>query len=282
MTIRWNDERPPRWDEGGREAFKADRAWDAAHPDRVLIYFGRCRSGQRWFWATHEFWKGPEETLYGWTNTEDEALAAARIAVERLAAGRDAVACLTQSTATHQLKEVNKAKRTARLTARPSSAKDSKSAEYLYGSWYDNEDCEHYFYRFRITRKTAKRIFYLRQEERIDASGEPVVNEYPNIRSTSDRDNQVGFVDRQELETKGEVYNHGRHWCYSDFHLHASLRGLLSRFVRYNEADSDEPNLRQLKTEMAAAHPDRGGSNTAFIEARKRYVEARARLRSTG
>jgi hypothetical protein len=33
--------------------------------------------------------------------------------------------------------------------------------------------------------------------------------------------------------------------------------------------------LRQLKAEMASAHPDRGGSNEAFIEARHRYLEAK-------
>jgi hypothetical protein len=42
-------------------------------------------------------------------------------------------------------------------------------------------------------------------------------------------------------------------------------------------------SLAQLKAEMAAAHPDRGGSSEAFIEARRRYVEARraARRRRT-
>jgi hypothetical protein len=273
MTIRWRDERRPRWDEGGREAFKADCAWNDAHPGRVLIFFGRCRSGRRWFWAAQLF-EDCDEALYGWTDTEDEALTAARAAVERLTAGQDAVACLTQSTATYQLKEVNKAKRTARLTARPSSAKDSKTIEYLYGHTRGGEVSEGHPVRFRITKKTAKRIFYLQWGEVIDTSGEPVPG-YEEMRSWMK--DKVGFVDRQELETKGEVYNYGRHWCDSDFHLYTSLQGLLSRFARYNE-DKDQPDLRQLKAEMAAAHPDRGGSNLAFIEARKRYIEARARL----
>ena len=38
-------------------------------------------------------------------------------------------------------------------------------------------------------------------------------------------------------------------------------------------------DLHELKVTMAAAHPDRGGSNAAFIEARKRYVAARRALR---
>jgi hypothetical protein len=32
------------------------------------------------------------------------------------------------------------------------------------------------------------------------------------------------------------------------------------------------PDIAALKAEMAAAHPDRGGTDAAFIEARKRYV----------
>jgi hypothetical protein len=39
-----------------------------------------------------------------------------------------------------------------------------------------------------------------------------------------------------------------------------------------------DTNLRRLKAEMAAAHPDHGGTNDAFIAARKRYLKARAKL----
>ena len=41
---------------------------------------------------------------------------------------------------------------------------------------------------------------------------------------------------------------------------------------RYRER---APDLRKLKAAMATAHPDRGGSNATFIEARSRYVAAR-------
>jgi hypothetical protein len=34
--------------------------------------------------------------------------------------------------------------------------------------------------------------------------------------------------------------------------------------------------LRQLHEEMVAAHPDRGGSNEAFIVARHRYLKAKS------
>jgi hypothetical protein len=56
--------------------------------------------------------------------------------------------------------------------------------------------------------------------------------------------------------------------------LHASLQGLLGSFFRYQEQNKP-PDLHQLKAAMAAAHPDRGGSSAAFIEARQAYVAAR-------
>src|SRR6266446_2410924 len=39
--------------------------------------------------------------------------------------------------------------------------------------------------------------------------------------------------------------------------------------------DSVTSRLRRLKAEMAAAHPDRGGTSEAFIKARQRYVDAK-------
>jgi hypothetical protein len=39
--------------------------------------------------------------------------------------------------------------------------------------------------------------------------------------------------------------------------------------------DSEASRLRQLKAEMAAAHPDHGGTSEAFIAARQRYVDAK-------
>src|SRR5262249_20248908 len=39
-------------------------------------------------------------------------------------------------------------------------------------------------------------------------------------------------------------------------------------------------DLARLKAEMAAAHPDKGGSSAAFIEARQRYVAAKRHMRS--
>ena len=37
--------------------------------------------------------------------------------------------------------------------------------------------------------------------------------------------------------------------------------------------------LSVLKAAMVAAHPDKGGSSDAFVAARRKYVEARRRMR---
>ena len=39
--------------------------------------------------------------------------------------------------------------------------------------------------------------------------------------------------------------------------------------------------LAVLKAAMVAAHPDKGGSSDAFVEARRKYVAARRRSRTT-
>jgi hypothetical protein len=47
------------------------------------------------------------------------------------------------------------------------------------------------------------------------------------------------------------------------------------------EAEHVAPDLAALKQAMADAHPDRGGTDAAFIEARERYVEAKQTLPET-
>jgi hypothetical protein len=269
------------WDQGG--SWLTDQ-WDI--PRRkgdCNFHYGRCKSGNRWFWHVGGWVIGhaPDADNFnehGYSATEAEALAAGTEAIKRLAAGRRGIVHLIHGTASDALKQLNKAKREARWAAQPSSTKNSNAVEYLYGHTRGGEITDGHPVRFRITKKTAKRIFYLQQEEEINTKGEPVV--YEHIHNTSDTDDHIGFVDRQKLEATGEVHNNARHWCYADFHLYASLQGLLSSFHRYSQANKDRPSILQLKAEMAAAHPDRGGSNAAFIEARKRYIEARRRIRS--
>lgn len=129
---------------------------------------------------------------------------------------------------------------------------DVTAAEFLYGVDSTTSD-DTRFYRpprvvqFRITKKTPKRIYY-------------VVSEDWESRT------RTGFVDRQSIEADGEVYQRNRHWSAPDFHLHLNPPDL---------QQVTKPDLPALRAEMAAAHPDRGGTSEEFIAARQRYERAR-------
>jgi len=85
------------------------------HSGAMVLAFGRCRSGCRWFWVARD-WEGTSR--HGWADTEDDALAAARAAVAELAAGQPALASRRESVATRTLRELNATKR----QGRPASA----------------------------------------------------------------------------------------------------------------------------------------------------------------
>jgi hypothetical protein len=239
--------------------YTADR-WETPHRDGECSFsYGRCKSGQRWFWHVHGWAWGHQKTgedyleEYGWADTEDQALLDGTAAIKRLAAGRRVIARYFHQIASGKLKEFNTEKRKARP---PSDATDSKCIEYLYG-WH----C-----RYQIIKRTARRIYYLKQGERIDKHGEPTGEfEYPHWERDYSR---IGFVDRQKLEAAGEVH-----------YLYPSLQASLAKYYREDQPPLD---LRKLKAEMAAAHPDRGGSSAAFIAARQAYVAARRNLRDDG
>lgn len=122
------------------------------------------------------------------------------------------------------------------------------STEYLYELWDANWDDgafgNYQILRHEITKKTPKRIYFT----------------YGNGRT--------GFVDRQKIETDGEVY-HG----YTLRRLHLAPPEIPHQPKR--------ASLAELKQAMAEAHPDRGGTNEAFIAARTRYEQARARTART-
>ncbi|MEU9470468.1 hypothetical protein AB0D78_28390 [Streptomyces avermitilis] len=130
---------------------------------------------------------------------------------------------------------------------------DVAPAEFLYGVDSSVSDDSRFYeppqvVRFRITKKTPKRIYYVRRER---GPGEI----------------EIGYINRQQIEADGEIYNHGAGgWWAPDFHLH------LTPPVIEQARTSD---LAELKSAMAAAHPDRGGSDEAFIAARARYEKAR-------
>jgi hypothetical protein len=191
--------------------------------ERTLAWFGRCRSGSRWFWAASLY--AAERKAVGWMDTEDAAMVAAMAAVCEFRTGLPMKAILRHGWASAELKELNKAKRAARP---PSNAKDSNVVEYLYGYSHLSDDLS--LYRFRITKKTAKRVYYIRGGEWIDEHGELRSS---RIISTSTDDDVIGYVNRQKLEADGHICNRGVHWCREDSILYASLQLLLQEHTRF-------------------------------------------------
>jgi hypothetical protein len=214
------------------------------------LWWGRCRSGKRWFWAVQEITATDEvSSWHGWTDTEEEAEAAARDAAAQLAGDRPVTLRTYHRIADSVLKRINVEKRRNRP---PSEDTDASPVEYLYGIAY--ADGKSWVKAYRITRKTPKRIYYIREQR------------------FADEDPEIGFVNRQELESTGEVINRSRGWWDADFHLYAEPPEL-------HDSSSVMPKtLSELRAEMADAHPDRGGTREAFEAARVRYLAAKGRV----
>lgn len=118
-------------------------------------------------------------------------------------------------------------------------------AEFLYELWDANWDDgplgNYQVLAHPITKKTPRRIYF----------------------TYSTGGHRSGYVDRQKIEADGAIY-HG----YTMRRLHLTPPEIPSRPAR--------PSLAELRQAMADAHPDRGGTNEAFIAARQRYERARA------
>ncbi|MFE2556657.1 hypothetical protein ACFXGT_11565 [Streptomyces sp. NPDC059352] len=114
--------------------------------------------------------------------------------------------------------------------------------EYLYELWDANWDDgplgNYQILRHKITKKTPKRIYFTYGSGR------------------------TGYVDRQQIEADGEIH-HG----YTLRRLHLAPPEIPDH--------TRKPSLPELRKAMADAHPDRGGTDEAFIAARKRYADAR-------
>lgn len=114
--------------------------------------------------------------------------------------------------------------------------------EYLYELWDANWDDgplgNWQIIRHEITRKTSKRIYFHSR-------------------------GRTAFVDRQRIEADGEIFY--RPTARTLYLAEPEIPGT-----------PKAPSLPELRKAMADAHPDRGGSDEAFIAARRRY-EAAAR-----
>ncbi|MER6351240.1 hypothetical protein ABT186_05160 [Streptomyces sp. NPDC001634] len=215
--------------------------------DPPLIFWGRCRSGRRWFWVAREI---DGDDAHGWASTPDEASRQANAAAVQLAAGRYANVRVLHGVAAEKLKKLNAAKRQEKTPKpkrpQPKVTPPAEPIGYLYAvelGRYDLDDVTWIpgkVVSFPITKKTAKRVYYLRPRGPFEW--------------------QPGYVDRQELERHGSV--RGAHW--------------LQLFATPPEIPKPvtPPSVKELKAAMAAAHPDRGGTDEAFIAARERYLKA--------
>jgi hypothetical protein len=106
-------------------------------------------------------------------------------------------------------------------------------------------------------------------------------------------------VSRSALEKKGKVYDRdAKRWLFREQGAALAATARARQKLRDREAnqekgrlwdtapavegqqkrESDDGRLRRLKMEMAAAHPDRGGTSEAFIAACRRYLKAKADL----
>jgi hypothetical protein len=263
--------------------WKQHDRWDVPWRDGDDCHFtyGRCKSGGRWFWRVGARLPQSYFEEHGYANSEAEAMVAGTEIIKRFAAGRRAIVGVSHGTASYSLKQLNKEKRMARLTAQPSAAKDSNVVEYLYtyegcnGDMSECCDCNkmsavdawnYHIVKFIIVKKTKKRIFYNRR--RMHLIERDYERRYSNIQDG------IGFVDRQKIEQDGEIWS--RKGWQADSHLYLQPPPLPDW---RREGKSEPVDLRKLKAEMTAAHPDKGGSNAAFIAARKRYEEARRAAR---
>ncbi len=127
---------------------------------------------------------------------------------------------------------------------------DLAAAEFLYELWDANWDDgpmgNWRILQHPITKKTAKRIYF----------------------TYSTGGHRAGYIDRQRIEAEGEIY-HG----YTLRRLHLTPPEIPTR--------PKPPSLADLKAAMAAAHPDRGGTDAEFIAARQRYERALAASKTT-
>lgn len=121
------------------------------------------------------------------------------------------------------------------------------AAEFLYELWDANWDDgplgNYQVLAHPITKKTPKRIYF----------------------TYSTGGHRAGYVDRQRIETDGEIY-HG----YTLRRLYLAPPEIPTR--------PKPTSLPELKAAMADAHPDRGGSDAEFIAARQRYERAKAQV----
>jgi hypothetical protein len=226
-----------------------------------VIVWGRCRGGGRWFWAAHIVGGAAK---HGWARNRDEAGRRANAAAVKLAGGVYASIRISDDVAEMKLAAVTAAKQAeaeAEGKERAAAGDDTANLYAIEYGYYDHvrhQWIHSKVVRLPITKRTPKRIYFLR-------SSEP--SEY-----------ETGYVDRERVETDGWAYYHRFQKIYAEPpklpddrpFIPPPFRPEYPKAAAYTLAD-----LKALKAAMAAAHPDKGGTDAAFIAARERYVTAK-------
>lgn len=226
-----------------------------------LIHWGRCRHGERWFWAAQIIGGG---TRYGFASSRGEASRKANAAAVLLSGGQYATIRINDQVAETKLAAVTaerQAKARQQSKQRAAAGDDTANLWAIEYGYYDHvlrQWIHSKLVRLPIIKRTTKRIYFLR-------SSEP--GEY-----------ETGYVDRQRIETDGWAYYHRFTKIYAQPpelpddkpFIPPPFHPEYAQTVTYTAAD-----LKRLKAEMADAHPDRGGTDEAFIAARQRYVAAK-------
>ncbi|WP_423833336.1 hypothetical protein [Streptomyces manipurensis] len=197
----------------------------------------RTRPGQ----DGHLLWTGDESTAIGGRRVKGVRLAF-EVGYGRLPEGSvkrtcDVYPCVAWQHLT------DRPMREALAAATPPAPAVPAPVEYLYELWDANWDDgplgNYELRRHPITKKTNLRISFTYM-------------------------GKASYVDRQRIEAEGEIY-------------HRRLRRLLYLAPPELPARPEPASLQTLRQAMAAAHPDRGGTDAAFMTAHAAYQQARRR-----
>ncbi|MFE7097000.1 WhiB family transcriptional regulator [Streptomyces erythrochromogenes] len=197
----------------------------------------RTRPGQ----DGHVLWTGCESTVVAGRRVKGIRLAF-EVGYSRLPEGSVKRTCdVHRCVAWQHL--TDRPMRDALTAANPPAPAVPASVEYLYELWDANWDDgplgNYEIRRHPITKKTNLQI-------RFTYLGRP------------------SFTDRQRIEADGEIY-------------HRRLRRLLYLAPPELPTRPEPADLQALRQAMAAAHPDRGGTDAAFMTAHAAYQQARRR-----
>lgn len=185
--------------------------------------------------------------------------------------------------------DLSRALARAARRARPASkARDaSANGELFFTRIVSDYDGQYPSYRqtiaFRIVKRTGKRVFFAKHAPR---RIEPPGDEYRRDTEFSYGDEEaMGIIDRAALaektKTTGLDHFFGGWWkSYDVFDGEADYKASLARIEmkRIDDIATLRERLKQLQQERVDAHPDKGGTEEAFIAANEAYNAAKAQL----